>query len=276
MNSEPLISIVTVCLNAVGHIEKCINSVINQTYTNIEYIVIDGGSTDGTLDIIKKYEDRITHWISERDRGIYDAMNKGISMCKGVFVGLLSSDDYYAGDAVQKIVETINSDNSVDVIHGNHISTCTSSNFNAKYVDGDLLKHMTMSHPTCFIRADVYKIYKYDISYKIAADYDLLIKLMKVGKKFKDIDHVITYVSPYGVSSQPSMSTVIEKFNIRLKYSLAIAVQSMFKDILFHCEGVYYNYASTNKLLFARQGYISVILKKIFRPLLFFIKRRLY
>ena len=97
----PLVTIVTVCLNAVRTIEQTIQSVIRQTYKNIEYIIIDGGSNDGTLDIIKKYEQHITKYVSEPDEGLYDAMNKGISMAHGEYVLLLNADDSYVDDAVE-------------------------------------------------------------------------------------------------------------------------------------------------------------------------------
>ena len=94
------VSIITVVLNKAEYIEACIHSVINQDYNDIEYIIIDGGSIDGTIDIIRRYEYRIAKWISEPDRGIYDAMNKGISMASGDVIGILNADDMYANDRV--------------------------------------------------------------------------------------------------------------------------------------------------------------------------------
>ena len=108
MNNIPLISIITVSYNAVKTIEDTILSVINQTYPNIEYIIIDGGSTDGTLDIIKKYQDKITYWVSEPDKGIYDAMNKGIAKANGELIGIINADDWYELDAVQNVVLEFN------------------------------------------------------------------------------------------------------------------------------------------------------------------------
>lgn len=98
MEEQLKISIVTVSYNAAKTIEQTIKSVINQTYSNIEYIVIDGGSTDGTVDIIRKYEDRIAYWVSEPDGGIFDAMNKGIKVATGEVVGIINSDDWYEHD----------------------------------------------------------------------------------------------------------------------------------------------------------------------------------
>lgn len=98
------ISIITVTYNAASFLEETILSVINQTYPNIEYIIIDGGSKDRTIDIIKKYEDKITYWISESDRGIYDAMNKGISMATGEWVNFMNAGDIFSSDAVLETV----------------------------------------------------------------------------------------------------------------------------------------------------------------------------
>lgn len=98
MNNTPLITVVTVCYNAVNELEKTMLSVLNQTYDNIEYIVIDGGSKDGTVDIIKKYADRLAYWVSEPDKGIYDAMNKGIHAAKGEYLIFMNGGDSFKSD----------------------------------------------------------------------------------------------------------------------------------------------------------------------------------
>ena len=109
MDKEKLnmkLSIITVSLNNKDTIEQTIRSVLSQTYNNVEYIVIDGGSTDGTVDIIKKYEDKISYWVSESDKGIYDAMNKGIRKATGDIVGILNADDFYVDENVlEKVVK---------------------------------------------------------------------------------------------------------------------------------------------------------------------------
>ena len=101
MEDRPLVSIITVSYNAEKTIEQTILSVLNQTYTNIEYIIIDGKSTDGTNEIIQKYKDKIAYYVSEKDSGIYNAMNKGIKAANGLLIGIVNSDDFYELDAVE-------------------------------------------------------------------------------------------------------------------------------------------------------------------------------
>jgi len=112
------ISIITAVYNGEQTIEECINSIINQTYKDIEHIIIDGGSTDGTLDVIKKYKDNISKVISEPDKGIYDAMNKGIALSTGGIIGFLNADDVYADEhVIENVVKAI-SENNVDSCYG--------------------------------------------------------------------------------------------------------------------------------------------------------------
>ena len=118
----PTISIITVAYNASNTIETTILSVVNQTYPNIEYIIIDGGSTDGTIDIIKKYESKITKWISEPDKGIYDAMNKGINLARGEWINFMNcGDSFYENNTLQVISDTIINSKDINVIYGNSI-----------------------------------------------------------------------------------------------------------------------------------------------------------
>ena len=120
---RPLISIITPVLNNAEYLEQTIQSVIDQDYDNIEYIIIDGGSTDGTLDIIKKYNDKINFWISEPDKGIYDAQNKGVSRATGKYFAVLNSGDFYAeNDVVSKVASKIKNQLNVDYIYSNNIS----------------------------------------------------------------------------------------------------------------------------------------------------------
>jgi len=112
------ISIITVCYNSAATLEKTILSVARQTHSNIEYLIVDGNSNDGTLDIIQKHEDKITHWISESDKGLYDAMNKGITMATGDIIGILNSDDNFYSDNVIAEIDAFHTANAIDASVG--------------------------------------------------------------------------------------------------------------------------------------------------------------
>ncbi len=187
------VSIITVTLNNAEYIEACIQSVIKQDYKNIEYIVIDGGSTDETVDIIRKYEKYISRWVSEPDKGIYDAMNKGIGLATGDIIGILNSDDLYANETVvSNIAEEFGRD-LIDAVFADLVCIdrnnpdkivrySKSSNFSPKKFAYGWMP----AHPTVFIKRDCYKRYGlFKTDYLIAADYELLARF--IGK------HKITY-----------------------------------------------------------------------------------
>jgi len=184
-NRQPLISIITVVYNGVDFLEETIQSVLNQEYENIEYIIIDGGSTDGTVDIIKNYEEHIDYWVSEADGGIYDAMNKGITVSNGEIVGIVNADDTLYPDTIKKVCEKINFDNldyiygSIDLmdengtIIGKTIPMDEKDIFLKKYID------MPFPHPSLFVTKDVYRqIGLYDVQFKLSADYDFVLRLL--------------------------------------------------------------------------------------------------
>src|SRR5690349_11081866 len=116
IKQQPLVSIITIVYNGEKHLEQTIQSVLSQTYSNIEYIIIDGGSVDNSISIIKKYNNRLAYWISEKDSGISDAFNKGIAKARGEIIGLINADDWYETDAVEKVVALIGNH---DVAYGN-------------------------------------------------------------------------------------------------------------------------------------------------------------
>jgi len=177
---RPLISVVTAVRNGRAHIEQTILSVLSQTYDNVEYIVIDGASTDGTLDIIKKYDDRIAYWISEPDHGIYDAMNKGIAAATGNLIGLLNSDDYYEQGAVESIVRAYreSGEERFSIIYGDYhiidenLGIRTLFRSHERFWQG-----MSICHQAMFVTSYVYeRIGLYDTNLRYAADYDFLVR----------------------------------------------------------------------------------------------------
>ena len=118
INKKPKFSLITVVLNNKELLEKTIKSVLNQNFKNFEYIIIDGGSNDGTLEILKKYNDKIDYWLSERDNGIYDAFNKGMELSKGEYLGIINSDDTYRSNALDIISKYTNKNENIDFIFG--------------------------------------------------------------------------------------------------------------------------------------------------------------
>lgn len=186
------ITIITVCYNAVSCLEKTILSVINQSYDNIEYIIIDGNSTDGSLDIINKYAHRISRCVSEPDNGIFDAMNKGIEFSTGEWCLFLNCGDYfYACDSVERGVSLIDED--ADVVYGD-------TEYRFDYGD-EVLKPLPLEkvltgafccHQSAFFKTAVIKEYKYDLSYAIISDWVLFRQLYLDGKKFKYVPVVIS------------------------------------------------------------------------------------
>jgi glycosyltransferase involved in cell wall biosynthesis len=178
------ISIITVVYNGEKHLEQTIQSVINQTYTNIEYIIIDGGSTDGTVDIIKKYEDKISYWISEKDNGIYDAMNKGLAVATGDIIGLLNSDDFYIDNLViENIVHEFQTRkvDSVyaDLIYINNQNKVVRYYDSSKFTPNKFQYGLMPAHPTFFARKEVYdKFGNFRLDFKIAADFEILARFL--------------------------------------------------------------------------------------------------
>ena len=162
---KPLISIITVVLNSVETIEKTIKSIIGQSFTNYEYIIIDGGSNDGTIDIIRKYSSYISYWISEPDKGIYDAMNKGIAYAKGEYIGILNSDDWYVKNSLSTIANQIQNNPNIDIIYGNILRYYSESNIVVADTNHrKLYKWNSIGHSAAFVRKECYLKRNYKIN----------------------------------------------------------------------------------------------------------------
>ena len=197
----PKVTIITVSFNARSTIEDTILSVLGQTYANLEYIIVDGGSTDGTLEIIEKYKDRITKFISEPDKGIADGFNKGIAMATGDWIGMINADDWYTANAVELMMS--NGTAGDDVRCGNIMLVGDNGFERIKKSKVSWLNFgMYIMHPTCFIKKEVYqRVGKYDIRLKIAMDFDMFLRIKSKGFKIKYIDELIAYMRTAGVSS---------------------------------------------------------------------------
>jgi len=181
------VSIITVCYNSAATIEDTIKSVLSQTYPNIEHIIIDGGSTDGTLDVIERYRKKVAVVVSEPDRGIYDAMNKGIARASGDIIGTLNADDFYAYPDVIESVVRVMEQSKADVCWGDleYVSFRDTTKVvrywrSSEYAPGKFRRGWHPPHPTFFVRTRVYEKYgTFNIDFKIAADYELMLRLLE-------------------------------------------------------------------------------------------------
>ena len=207
------ISLITVCYNSSSTIEKTFQSVKNQSYKNLEYIVIDGGSTDGTLRIIQKFKPYILKFISEKDQGLYDAMNKGISLASGDLIGILNSDDIFFNNNVLEDIVKFHSLNNVDASIGNilqynkygkKVRTYTSKNWNPNKLKIGFMP----PHPSIFFKRELFeKFGNYHLDYISGADYELITRFFlkkKISWKFSNIittKMLIGGISSSGISS---------------------------------------------------------------------------
>lgn len=198
---HPLITVVTVVFNGAATLEQTILSVVNQTYDNVEYIIVDGASTDGTLDIVRKYEDKIDYWQSEPDGGIYDAMNKGIGFATGDYIAMLNSGDSYIEKILEKIAEIIKTHNGY-ILYG--VIKCFENEVFTR-VDGRSAEFLPMGmlpHPSAFMPMGLHKKYgRYDTSFKIAADYDFFLKMFVHKEPFFFTDLIIANFDCGGISN---------------------------------------------------------------------------
>ncbi len=179
------ITIITVCYNSECTIEKTILSIINQNYRDLEYIIVDGGSTDGTIDIIRKYEDHIHKWVSEPDQGIYHAMNKGINMSSGEVIAFLNSDDWYMEDTLEYVCHKFEN-KKVMILSGEGYlwenEICAGMSKDCENDESDIRFRMIYFHPSTFARRKVFEeIGGFDMKYLIAADYAWMLKAYDSG-----------------------------------------------------------------------------------------------
>jgi glycosyltransferase involved in cell wall biosynthesis len=239
MSELPLVSVITVCRNSIATLAHAIDSVLGQSYRPIEYVIVDGASTDGTLDVIKGYESKFRseklqfRWKSEPDGGIYDAMNKGITMTSGSIIGILNSDDFYEPDTVRAVSEASVQFPEVGIFYGFlrvlmndgqelQILRYRYENYLLNLQSGVFAG---TQHPTCFVRRAVYEqIGGFDTQFSIAADYDLLVRAMKAGVPFYAIDKVLCNFRKGGASERMSeFERLKQRYGIMFKNGLLTA-----------------------------------------------------
>lgn len=216
---NPLISVITVVLNGEQYLEETIRSVVNQSYNNVEYIIIDGGSTDKTLDIIRQYEDKIDYWVSEKDGGIYDAMNKGVLLSTGEWVNFMNCGDRFYSDDIVNYIFTKNI--CSDFLYGDvELRYPTFSVIRKSKSLSLIWQGMAFSHQSLFTRRKwhnkhPFEIYKYDV----ASDYDFICKLV-CSEKISAIHEpvVIASVDMVGYSGCRVTKWIVENYKIARSY----------------------------------------------------------
>jgi putative colanic acid biosynthesis glycosyltransferase len=215
MSNNYMVSIITVVYNGEDFLEASIQSVINQTYENIEYIIIDGGSTDNTTKLIKRYKDKVDYWVSEKDSGVYDAMNKGIDASNGDFLFFLGADDLLADNILGKIFNDLK--NKYVLVYGN-VQYNTGSFVKSKFSYKTYL-HNTIHHQAAFYDKNLFKNFRYDKKYKISADYELnLIIFLKYKQNTLYMNNTFSICGDGGISINHANKSHLEMCSIRKKY----------------------------------------------------------
>ena len=230
MIKKPLITIITVVYNGVQNLEETILSVINQTYDNIEFIIIDGASTDGTINIIKKYEEKIHYWISEKDTGIFDAMNKGILKSKGDYINFMNSGDFFTNiDLINDIAKILNEE-EIDFLYGHqNIADGNYSKINIK--NNIQFTYLTLCHQVIFAEKNCFENNMFDLKYRWMCDYKWLLEcFLRKGVKAKYTNKEICFVEPIpnAVTKNDRLKKLYERAAIGYQYFFG------FKKILFY------------------------------------------
>ncbi len=222
------ISIITVCYNSEKTIRRTINSVIKQDYCNIEYIIIDGYSNDNTLNIINEYKENISKIVSEKDHGIYDAINKGIELATGEIVGILNSDDsFYNNHVVSKIADGFEINNNLESVIGDIVFINNSGSIHRRYKSTNWKPNkfawgMMPPHPTFYCKKLIYKKFGfYRTDFKIAADYELMMRFLLVNKvSYQYLPMIFVKMTLGGASTKNIKSKI--KINKEVFYACKI------------------------------------------------------
>jgi putative colanic acid biosynthesis glycosyltransferase len=210
---NPLVSVITVVYNGADHLEETIRAVASQTYPNIEHIIIDGGSTDGTIDILYRNDDVIGYWQSEKDRGLYDAMNKGIALVSDPesYVLFANADDtLYSADSISSAMSLSRGE---DLIYGKMIfSDGKISGMLGRAVQFRDLARQTICHPSTFVRRKVFdRIGPFDTSFTIAADYDHIVRAFAARVSTRFVDVIVSKMRMGGLSDERFMLSCRER-----------------------------------------------------------------
>ena len=226
-NPHPKFSIITVTYNAGKVLEDTIQSVVFQTYRNVEYIIVDGGSTDNTLDVVHKYQERICKVISEPDKGLYDAMNKGIRMATGDYLCFLNAgDELHENETLQKIVYTLKGKELPDVIYGETAIVDEEGHFlymrrlsTPEHLHWKSFKEgMLVCHQAFLARRELALANPYDLRYRFSADFDWCIRIMKQSKYLHNTHLTLIDYLNEGMTTQNHKASLKERFRIMTKH----------------------------------------------------------
>ena len=226
-NPHPKFSIITVTYNAEKVLEDTIQSVVFQTYRNVEYIIVDGGSNDNTLDVVHKYQERICKVISEPDRGLYDAMNKGIRMATGDYLCFLNAgDELHENETLQKIVYTLKGKELPDVIYGETAIVDEEGHFlhmrrlsTPEHLHWKSFKEgMLVCHQAFLTRRELALSNPYDLRYRFSADFDWCIRIMKQSKYLHNTHLTLIDYLNEGMTTQNHKASLKERFRIMTKH----------------------------------------------------------
>lgn len=218
MVNKPLISVITVTLNSEETLGKAIESVLNQTYPQVEYIIMDGGSTDSTVEIAESYRERFLakgykfHVVSEADKGMYDALNKGVAMATGDVIGQINSDDWYEPDALETVANRFESD-PFDLFWADLRIIKPSGDMIKKAKIKKFVSTKDWNHPTTFIRAEVYKENPYSLI-SMYDDFELILRLRKKGVKMCVENKVLANFVFGGMSTQKDLKDTIRRIKL--------------------------------------------------------------
>lgn len=221
--NQPLVSIITVVYNGEKYLEETIKSVLSQTYKNIEYIIVDGGSKDKSKDIIRKYEKKLSYWVSEKDNGMYDAINKGIKVAKGEIIATLNSDDmYYDKETVNDIVKYFQENEKTEWVYGNFLEVNFNGDIIRKYnipvYNKKLLKYASWCYipqPTVFMRKSlVDRVGLFDDQYKMVADYDYFLRCGEISFAHKINRNIVKFRFHSEQLSKSRLNDAIKEHNI--------------------------------------------------------------
>ena len=256
----PVISIITIVFNGEKYLDQTIRSVLDQNYPSVQYIIIDGGSTDDSLNIIKKYEKDLYLWISEKDKGISDAFNKGIARATGDIIGIINADDWYEPETFKRVAQEMG---DADICFGDvQFWKNGQKEFIQKGNLKLLSKEITIIHPTVFVKRQMYETYGgFDLQYRCAMDYDLLLKLKVNQRRFRYLPFTLANMRWGGLSDSSWKTGCRETMEIKNKYFPEHTLRHRIY-YLKHISAI--QIAKTLSQL--KLGFITRIYRKLFAP----------